>query len=171
MSGRDKGNAAEREVARLLERWWGELEPDTQFSRTPLSGVLQHSAEFQMCGDLMVSRDVKRWPFVVEVKRREAWSMRELRAGRACPVWGWWRHCQEDAHEQGGEPMLWFRKNREPWWVMLRRDFIRRVVNPRIQAEWTAAENLPLGSGAEPVLLLGLDLLALPPAILALPQP
>lgn len=61
----------------------------------------------------------RRFPFAVEVKRREGWSWRELLAGRRSPVWGWWDQACKQADEAHADPMLWFRHNREEWTVMM----------------------------------------------------
>lgn len=125
---RDKGNVAEREVAQLARAWWRRLEPDCDFVRTPLSGGWggpQLRAEFQASGDLMTTAE--RWPFGVEVKRREGWTEERLRAGKPSPVWEWWLQTQRAATEMRKEPMLWIRKNRQPWRVMLRQAYCRNV--------------------------------------------
>jgi hypothetical protein len=74
-------------------------------------------------GDLLTT--ARLFPWAVEVKRREGWSTRELIAGRKSPVWGWWRQAQAAAEEGGLEPMLWFRRNRGEWLLMLGRDAVR----------------------------------------------
>jgi len=117
---RAKGSKAEIEVAKKLEAWWGQVEPGCKFVRTPLSGGWgkpEHRAGFQASGDLMTT--AAQWPWAVEVKRRETFSWKTLLAGRASPVWGWWRQAQVAAEEMSKEPLLLFRKNREPWHVMV----------------------------------------------------
>ncbi|MDP6719756.1 MAG: hypothetical protein QGF59_13935, partial [Pirellulaceae bacterium] len=125
MTSRGKGNAAEREVAKLVQQWWHKLESGCRFVRTPLSGGWggpSLRAEFRASGDLMTT--AKQWPFGVEVKRREGWSMRNLRQAKASPVWKWWEQTQDAAAEMDAEPMLWFRKNRMPWYVMFRSGYL-----------------------------------------------
>lgn len=117
--GRIKGNAAEREVANRLAVWWKPVE-DAKFVRTPLSGGWggkEVRAEFRASGDLMTT--AKKWPFVVEVKRREGWSWKTFLAGKPSPIWGWWQQTVKAANEMGGQPLLIFRKNREPWSIMV----------------------------------------------------
>lgn len=114
MTSRSKGNAAEREVAKLLGKWWDAAEPGTQWCRTPMSGgfstpVIRHG--FNLSGDLMTTSN--RFPFVVECKRREAWSPKWLVAGRQSPVWTWWKQSLTQAAESKKEPMLWMRRNAE----------------------------------------------------------
>lgn len=114
MPGR-KGNTGEREVARELQAWWAAREPEARFIRTPLSGgwsTPEIRTGFKASGDVMTT--AASFPFVVEVKRREAWSVRNLVEGKRSPVWGWWGEAVAEACEARGVPMLWVRKNAEP---------------------------------------------------------
>ena len=113
---RRKGANAEREVARLLEQWWKQLEPGCRFVKTPLSGGWSGPsvrADFQTSGDLTTT--AKRFPWTIEVKRREMWALDRLLAGRPSPVWKWWLQACTQAAEAKRDPVLWFRKSREPW--------------------------------------------------------
>lgn len=118
---RQKGNEAERDVAKLLEAWWQTYEPDARFVRTPLSGGWGGPTlrgDFGAAGDLMTTS--KEFPFAVEVKRREGWTWERLLVGKPSPVWDWWRQAQDQADEMKKIPTLWIRKNREKVWrVML----------------------------------------------------
>jgi hypothetical protein len=133
-SGRPKGCAAEREVAGLLEGWWRQLEPGCRFVRTPSSGGWHGRngadirAGFRASGDLMTTAED--FPFVVEVKRREGWSLERFTAGRPSPVWGWWDQACLQAAEQRSEPLLWIRHNREPWRIVMREDLGRSLKLP-----------------------------------------
>lgn len=128
-----KGSVAENDVAKRLAQWWRPIEPDARFKRTPKSGGWATAAirgDFKASGDVMTT--AKRWPFTVEVKRREGWSMHTLTQGRASPVWQWWRQCCREADEESRIPMLWLRKNRQPWLIMLPNDLIRPICAPDI---------------------------------------
>lgn len=117
--GRDKGNKAELEVARLIAPWWQQLEPGALFIRTPLSGGwLSGRDSFDARGDLMV-KGAPRFPWLLEVKRREAWSLQNVEDGLASPVWGWWRKACSDAIAAKRLPMLWARQNHGEWLVFL----------------------------------------------------
>ena len=113
---RQKGRVGEREVAKLLARWWTQIEPGCQFVPTPGSGGFARAdirAAMQISGDLCTT--AKKFPFVIEVKRREGWNLERVQAGKPSPVWGWWDQCKRAAAEMNGKPLLIFRKNREPW--------------------------------------------------------
>lgn len=120
MNGRAKGCRGEREVAKLIAEWWGSVEPGGEFVRTPSSGgwaTPQLRGAFRAAGDLMTTAAT--WPFTVEVKYRENWKDGTLLAGMKSPVWGWWAQAVKAAEEEGRQPMLWLRRSREPWRVML----------------------------------------------------
>lgn len=120
-----KGPVAEREVAKIIIPWWGIIEPDAKFVRTPLSGGWGDDdtrSGFMATGDLMTTSLT--FPFDVEVKRREGWSEDTLVNGEPCPVWKWWQQTQRAARLSKREPMLWFRHNRKPWMVMLREQYV-----------------------------------------------
>ena len=120
---RQKGKAGEREIAKLLQAWWRQLEPECEFASTPLSGGWHHASirgGMKLSGDLCTTAE--QFPFVVEVKRREKWNLDRLLKGGKSPVRGWWKQCCLAALEMGGKPLLIFRKSREPWLVMARID-------------------------------------------------
>jgi hypothetical protein len=119
VQGRPKGNKAEIEIAKMFSAWWSAFEPG-DFVRTPLSGGWGGKdlrAGFKASGDIMTT--AQQFPFTIEVKRREGWSWKTLVAGKKSPVWGYWRQALSQAKEMGGIPLLFFRRNREPWNVML----------------------------------------------------
>lgn len=121
LNSRAKGNTGEREIARILQTWWRAVEPECEFVKTPLSGGWQKPSvrgAMKLSGDLCTT--ALQFPFVVEVKRREGWSPKNLLAGKPCPVWGWWDQTQKSAAEQKGLPLMLFRKNHQPWSLMLR---------------------------------------------------
>jgi hypothetical protein len=163
-----KGNQAEREVARALEAWWRRLVPDARFERTPQSGGLQHAVEFRVVGDVMVGPTaVATFPWSVEVKRREAGNLTRLVAGKPTAIWGWWREAQDDAHSAGLEPMLWFRRNRRRWRVLVRRSLADVVADAEAADGGVRAwgpGDVPPGGGVPPVLYLAADLVATDPA-------
>lgn len=141
INGSVKGKVAEREVARLITPWWWKVEPGSEFIRTPQSGgwaTPELRCEFKASGDLMTT--AARFPFTVEVKRREDWRMSSLEKAKQCQVWTWWIQTQRAANEERREPMLWFRRNRDPWRVMLRYDYVASIKGmPSPDVVWSAA--------------------------------
>lgn len=169
---RQKGNGAEREVAALIKAWWRQVEPKAEFVRTPLSGGWGGPtirAGFRASGDLMT--DAKLFPFTVEVKRREAFSLERLVEGKSSPVWGWWRQAQTQAVEMKAIPMLWLRRNREPWRVMLPVVFLEGHTPISIETWWMPG--ILDGGGIdygdiEPAIMFGESLLGIHPKRFAL---
>lgn len=140
---RGKGAKGERAVAAQLEAWWRAVEPSARFVRTPGSGGWgkpEHRADLRASGDL--STTATRFPWVVEVKHREEWSLLRLVSGMPSPVWSWWRQAQVAAEEMGMEPLLVFRKNREPWRAMLSEEAwgVRRYFNVEDLVTWREEE-------------------------------
>lgn len=167
MNSKQKGSAAEREVAKICQVWWQRIEPGCEFVRTPLSGgwsTPKLRGEFKAAGDLMTT--ARRWPFTTEIKRREAWSMRPLVAGRTSPVWAWWGQVLTAAAEEDRRPLLWFRHNREPWLVMVH-DAVTKGLGLEPVIEWPdlLALNVP---GALPVVYRAADLIQVDPERCAL---
>lgn len=131
---REKGSRAELEVANMIKLWWNAYEPTALFIRTPLSGGWQTNtgaaAYFNACGDLMTTSQT--WPFCVEVKHREGWSIDFFLKGKDGPPWRWWEQCVEAAQKQNHVPMMWMRRNRIhqqtkkfPWLVLVPEEFAK----------------------------------------------
>lgn len=125
---RRKGSTAEREVAALLAEWWGTFESDVKFVRTPSSGGWSSAAvrgEFRASGDLMTTSLT--FPFCVEVKRREEYSLATLERGsNRSPVFAWYEQAAkaaveiaEAAPDRKVYPLLIFRASGCPWNVMV----------------------------------------------------
>jgi hypothetical protein len=171
-NGRQKGAVAEREVAEILRQWWSKLEPGCRFLRTPGSGgwaTPEVRGHFKTAGDLLTT--ATRFPFAVEVKRREKeWSMPCLFDGMPTGAWKWWRQACAAALEQKGVPMLWLRKSREGWFVMVPASFGPSGRRPDV---WWPEELLRRNRAdfgdVLPVLYLADNLLAHHPRQLALP--
>lgn len=126
VNGRAKGKKAENEVAKIHVAWWGMHEPGTEFKSTPQSGGFSTPtvrAHFKMAGDLMTTSKI--FPFVVEVKRREGFDIRNVYRMKPSPIWGWWRQAVAAARVQGGVPILWFRDGKKgktaEWFLMVPR--------------------------------------------------
>jgi hypothetical protein len=142
-----KGNGGEREVAALIQPWWSKVEPGATFVRTPLSGgwgkTREVRAGFKASGDLMTT--ATQFPFTIEVKRREKWTLERLLAGKASPVWPWWKQAQTQADEMGLTPLLWIRKNRQPWRIIMPHSFalLKGLITARSRVHvWTCSPHL-----------------------------
>ncbi len=136
-NGRRKGKQGEREVAAMCAAWWSALEPGCEFRSTPSSGgwaTPQLRGHFKVAGDLTTT--AKKWPFTVEVKRREKWDLSNLYAARPSPVWGWWAQACKAAVEEGRAPILFLRKGKPgstpEWFVMLPQFFAKLL--PRLDS-------------------------------------
>ena len=179
MSGktsRTKGCVNEREVAGMLESWWQGVEPGCSFVRTPSSGgwsTPKVRAEFRASGDVMTT--AKRFPFGVEVKRREGFVWSTVVAGKASPVWSWWMQTGKAALEQlESVPMLWMRRNGERWRVMLPERVLERLIGGEglMQARFVVARGIrvPVAAFAYPEMPVGIvsaqSLLAVHPVLL-----
>lgn len=136
-----KGPRGELEVRDLVRAWWRQVEPDVAIERTPRSGGWHAAAVFRASGDLMVTPGSS-FPFSVEVKYREAFSFATLLASRPSPVWGWWAQCRRDAEKVALMPLLFFRKNRQPWHVMA---WVSDVVPEWFDVRWRL--RCPQGGG------------------------
>ena len=101
---------------------------------------------------------IKRWPFSVEIKRREAWSLERVLAFKASPAWGWWAQCCRASREDKRAPMMWMRQSRGPWYVVLPGQWERSLAR-------VLARSDVLGFAHDVVVAHAADLLALDPAV------
>jgi hypothetical protein len=113
-----KGAVGELEVRDLLQGWWTAVEPATKFNRAPLSGGWHAASDQQTAGDLLVTPG-SRFPWSVEVKRRESWEPSRFVRGFASPAWAWWQQAIRDAATIGLTPMLWARRSGGNWIVVV----------------------------------------------------
>lgn len=170
-NSRNKGSAGEREVAKLLESWWSVLEPGVKFVKTPLSGgwgTPTLRSEFKTSGDLVTT--AKSFPFTIEVKRREAWTLERLLLGSKSPVWGWWKQANAQAVEMSSTPLLWIRKNRHDWRILLPWQLVPTLRSAGFDKpihEWAPWTLEPHELPMEPVMVMASDFLELPPSIFA----
>ncbi len=123
-NSRTKGSRAELDVAAMFSRWCGE-----EVRRTPLSGGWS-SARFGVSADLVCAN--KAFPFSCEIKHREGWFLDDLVTGARKDhdksIVQWWAQCVRSCPKAKlgikllfeKEPLLVFRRNRQPWLVMAR---------------------------------------------------
>lgn len=114
-NSRVKGNRGELDVAKAFSQWSGEI-----VRRTPGSGGWGGAQEFGTTADLICKK--KAFPFHIEVKHREGWTLDDLVTGvrkeHDKSIWQWWRQCCRAAPDDKTE-LLVFRRNHQPWFVML----------------------------------------------------
>lgn len=131
-NSRVKGNRAELDVAEMFSRWCGEV-----VRRTPGSGGWSN-AKFGVTADLVCAN--KAFPYHVEVKHREGWALDDLVTGvrkeHDKSIVQWWKQCVDSCPRIksrsmgpslsdlafGKVPLLVFRRNRQPWLVMMSED-------------------------------------------------
>lgn len=128
-NSRVKGSRAELDVAKMFSEWCGEV-----VRRTPQSGGWSN-ARFGVTADLVCAN--KAFPFSVEVKCREGWLIDDLVTGvrkdHDKSIVQWWKQCVESCPKRKRtpsrntntieylkEPLLVFRRNHQPWLVMVR---------------------------------------------------
>jgi hypothetical protein len=126
-NSRVKGNRGELDVAKAFSMWCGEM-----VKRTPGSGGWGGAAEFGTTADLVCKK--KAFPFHIEVKHREGWTLDDLVTGAReehdKSIVQWWMQCltscpADSDLEYTKVPMLVFRRNRQPWLVMVRNDDVK----------------------------------------------
>lgn len=117
VNGRKKGQTAERKLAKQFSAWWG-----SDFARTPLSGGFatpKFRDDWDAAGDL-VTPD-KTFPFCVESKKVEGWTLDQLLSSDKTKIHAWWDQTVGET-ATGKVPMLVFTKNRAPTFVMMRKN-------------------------------------------------
>lgn len=129
-NSRVKGSRAELDIAQMFSRWCGEV-----VRRTPGSGGWSND-KFGVTGDLVCSK--RKFPFHVEIKHREGWTLDDLVTGvrrdHDKSILQWWVQCLESCPRNDSgtgiigdmikEPLLVFRRNRQPWLVMVRASWV-----------------------------------------------
>lgn len=107
-----KGASFELETAKLLGKWWG-----FDFHRVPASGGLHWKGSNNVVGDIVAPLEAD-FPFVVECKKREEWTLENLFLNNK-DIKNWWGQVVGDAKESNKIPMLVFTRNRAKTFVML----------------------------------------------------
>lgn len=113
-NSKDKGQRGEREVARLVGEWWG-----ADFARTPMSGgfrTKKFREDWNAEADLVTPDED--FPFAVEVKWHEGWTLDKLLTAPKTEIWEWWQQALGQTSE-GKIALLVFRRNHMPWYYMI----------------------------------------------------
>lgn len=111
-----KGNANEREIAKLFKEWWGHGE----WARTPSSGgwaTKQVREGFRTCGDILTTAED--FPFCVEAKHQKRWDLVQLLTAPKSLLYKFWAQAVEET-PSGLLPLLVVHKNNRERLVITR---------------------------------------------------
>ena len=110
INSRNKGNKAERTVAKLMEKWTSK-----QFARTPSSGGLNWKSANSK-GDIVSTTEGHYFPFCIEVKHHAEINFSELLipGKKKVKVLEFWEQCKRDALRANKIPLLFMRYNGLP---------------------------------------------------------
>lgn len=117
-NSRDKGGRGERQAAKEFREWWG-----TDFVRTPGSGAFntRNEGDWNAAGDLVTADST--FPFCIECKWVEDWTMEQMLRNDGCIIFKWWQQtigeCPPDRL-----PLLAFKKNNHPFYVMVNSEYM-----------------------------------------------
>jgi len=123
VNGRNKGNKYENAICLALSRW---LLPSLPFParveqlpfRRRSTSIMPLDGHWNGTGDILHRPDIE-WPFCVECKRIEGWTLDGV-FNDGWPVWDWWLQAWKQARSAGLAPMLLLGRNRKPDYVLLR---------------------------------------------------
>ena len=133
INSRDKGNRGERQVKDLLQKWW-----KSDFAKTPSSGgfkTKKFREEWNAEGDVVTPDPT--FPFSVEVKWQEDWTLDQILTSPKTKVWDWWEQAKRETSEEK-HTLLVFKKNRQPWFMMTRETYL----NSPYQIEFMEASSI-----------------------------
>ena len=92
--------------------------------------------------------------------------MQRLLDGRPSPIWRFWIQAQTQATKDDLIPMLWFRRNREPWHVLLPFEYAKAFPLPPPEQAWSRAALLGVDHGGLlPVMYAAESLVQVPPTV------
>jgi len=121
---RRKGKRKEREVAKILQEWWGVGE----FRPTPSSGGWDKGGDFNMKGDIVTTDD--QFPFCVEIKNNEAWKFSTSLVSNKSALHKFWNQTEEEAKACGLIPLTVFTRNHHPLFAMVKDDVYGKLGLP-----------------------------------------
>lgn len=108
INGKNKGNKAEREVAKWFTDWTG-----FEFSRVPQSGGLRWKKTDNIAGDLVCSdpKHSRRFQLCVESKSYNDLDWDKLFRNKQAKIQQFWEQSKADAERANKIPILFMRKN------------------------------------------------------------
>lgn len=109
---KNKGSGYELKTAKFMSAWWG-----GNFSRVPASGGLHWKGDQRVAGDIIPPIGLD-FPFVIECKKREEWSMEHILLDIGQPK-EWWSQVVTDGRRVDRTPLLIFSRNRAKDFVMI----------------------------------------------------
>lgn len=125
VDGREKGNKYENAVCRVLSVWlFPDLDPKTPVEHLPFrrrsTSVMPIEGHWNGAGDILHRPGLeKRWPFCVECKHVEGWTLDGL-FNEKWPVWSWWAQAERQAARARRRPLLVCGRNRQRDYALLR---------------------------------------------------
>lgn len=102
-NSKKKGDKFERDIAKQLGDWWG-----NKFSRTPQSGGAHWLKDNNAVGDIVTPPHAQ-FPFVIECKSREGWTIENVLLNNQEPH-TWWAQVINDSESIGKVPCLVFKR-------------------------------------------------------------
>lgn len=121
VNGKQKGARAERALVKMFEQWWG-----GSFARTPGSGSFatrNKGQDYNAQGDIVTADP--HFPFCVESKHQEGWTLDQLLTAPSCKFYSWWEQTVSETPPDR-LPLLLFTKNRAPWFLAMREEDVAR---------------------------------------------
>ena len=125
INGRKKGHDFERQIAKVISKWTNMV-----IARSPQSGGWNSQ------GDITPKKpeDMVKFPFNMELKKREKWNFSELITGYKAEagILSWWKQCLRDAKISKRIPVLIFTKNNDKIYCCLDKEaFIKIGLNKK----------------------------------------
>ena len=126
--GKNKGSSFERDICRKLTKFVTGSEKPEIFWRSASSGAkatqdAKSGVKGHMGGDIVSVQDSQgMWlteKFSIECKSYADFFFDHLFTPGKGQIWKWWDQCRRDADDANKRPMLIFKKNRSPIYVML----------------------------------------------------
>lgn len=111
-NSKKKGSDFERVTAKAFSNWWG-----VKAFRVPGSGSLHWGETMNVGGDVTFPPEA-RFPFVIECKKHEGWTLENIILNNKEPK-TWWSQVVGDALENHKVPMLVFTRNRAETFVIV----------------------------------------------------
>ena len=121
---KQKGNAHERAVAKLLSEWSG-----YEFHRTPQSGALHWSNDKRVISDIVPPQEIlEKWPFSIECKNVETnFEISAFIDGTSQTLKEHWKQCWDDSQREDLLPMLVFTKKYRDIYMMTTFDVFKKL--------------------------------------------